>query len=50
VCSCDSGTPCQAHEGTRHDPSYFDPQNDVLGFDEYDRLPDPPAEYEVRDA
>lgn len=29
MCACDSGTPCQAHRGTRHDPAYFDPQNEV---------------------
>lgn len=29
MCSCDSGTPCAAHRGTRHDPAYHDPQNEV---------------------
>lgn len=28
MCSCDEGTPCQAHRGTRYAPDYFDPQNE----------------------
>lgn len=50
MCSCDSGTPCVAHAGTRWAPDYFDPQNDVEGFDPYQPEPVSPAEYEVLDA
>jgi len=51
MCSCDSGTPCQAHAGTRWDDAYHLPQNDVLGFDPYNTEPEQasPAEYEVLD-
>lgn len=42
MCSCDSGTPRAAHRGTRHDPAYFDPQNEVA------RPEEAPAESEAR--
>jgi hypothetical protein len=40
VCSCDEWgyLPCPRCKGTRHDPAYFDPQNEVA------RPEEPPAE------
>lgn len=29
MCACEGSFVCAAHRGTRHDPVYFDPQNEV---------------------